>query len=218
MLQALLGEADITTLCRRISQASGVAIRCDLSDFHPERHDLEDFTNVARFEFDGKYVFYWYFLKQHFRCASADLLNEEENFVRQSLAELTAAMKQQRLDREQYRALLSFLLKEKPVAQVKELFDDLGAAVIGDEMTFLMLGKLNSVDSMFDYCMRVLDIPELAHSEPIAATITAIILGISPHPVIFDQRKNLVAKIREVNLIPLRDLADRWEQESLEKA
>ncbi|OFB48851.1 hypothetical protein BA187_08970 [Serratia marcescens] len=217
MLQALLGEADIATICRRIASSSGIDIRCDLSEFHPERHDLEDFTNVVRLEFDGKYVFHWYFLKQHFRCASADLFNEEENYVRQALAMLNDEMKQGRLNRDQFRALLSFHLKEKPVAQVKMIFDSLGATLVGDEMTFLMLGKLNSVDSMFEYCMNVLAIPTLAHSAPVSATVAAIIQGISPHPVIFDQRKNLIARIREAGVTPLLTLANRWEKESLEK-
>ncbi|MGL5129618.1 MAG: hypothetical protein ACRC7D_16070 [Aeromonas popoffii] len=216
MLQALLGEADITAICRQISSTSGIDIRCDLREFHPERHDLEDFTNVVHLEFNGKYIFHWYFLKQHFRCASADLFNEEENYVRQALDTLNAEMKQRSLDRDQFRALLSFFLKEKPVVQVKTMFNDLGAALIGDEMTFLMLAKLNSVDSMFDYCMNVLTIPTLAHSEPISATITAIIQGISPHPVIFEQRKNLIERIIDCGVTSLIDLANRWEKECLE--
>jgi hypothetical protein len=217
VLQALFGEAEIPAICRKIALASGIDIRCDLSEFHPERNDLEDFTNFVRIEFEGKYVFYWYFLKQHFRCASADLFSEEENYLQQALSELISALQQQQLDHIQFRSLLSFLLKEKPVAMVKNLFDSLNATGAGDEMTFLMLGKLNSVDSMFDYCMQMLDIPGLAHSHKTSDSVTAIIKGISPHPVIFEQRKMLIAKIREVNVTSLKELADQWEIASLEK-
>ncbi|NOI88736.1 hypothetical protein [Vibrio sp. 99K-1] len=218
MLKALLGEEDLTSICKKISSVSGTEIYCDLSDFHPDRHDLEDFSNFIRLEFEGKYVFFWYFLKQHFRCSTTDLFNEEENYILQTLTKLNNDLKQQRLDRDQHRALLSFHLKEKPVPKVKAMFDELGMSLVGDEMTFLMLSKLNSIDSMFDFCMNVLIIPRLKHSSQVLATVTSIIKSISPHPVIYDQRKNLIERIRDIEIEPLLPIVNQWEKESLEKA
>ena len=217
VLEVLLGETNIATICRHISLASGIDIFCDLSNFHPEKNDLEDYTNFVRLEFNKKYVFYWYFLKQHFRCASTDTLDEEKKYVSHELDSLSLMVRQSVLDGDQFRALLSFHLKEKTITQVKGIFDSLDMAIVGDEMTFLMLGKLNSIDSMFDYCMFVLTIPELVNTQKISAAITAIIKGISPHPVIFEQKRNLINRIREVGTTHLIDLADAWEKESLEK-
>lgn len=217
MLEVLLGEGNVTSICKRISSVSGINIFCDLTNFHPNRNDIEDFSNFIRLEFEGKYVFFWYFLKQHFRCATADLYNEEEHYTRQEISKLCTSLKQGHLDPNQFRALLSFHLKENPVTQVKVIFDELKASQVGDEMTFLMLCKLNSVDSMFDFCMKVLTIPQIMYTDPALESISAIIQGITPHPVIYDQRKNLIQRIRDVGVEPLVSLANKWEMDSLEK-
>lgn len=85
VVKILLGTDDIVKICEEISLVSNKTIKCDLSHFHPDNDNIPDYENFIKVTINETYIFYWYFLKQHFRSKTTDLNNEENKLKNNSL-------------------------------------------------------------------------------------------------------------------------------------
>lgn len=210
VVKVLLGTDDIPQICEAVSAAANVSIRCDLSNFHPENPHIEDYENYIRITVDNSQEFYWYFLQQHFRCKTKDVLNQDELFKRTSLRGLCDAYSDSRICLESFCNLTSFFLKEMTASEAVDMARGQGLTCPDTLFKFAFMSKLNSVDSMFDFCMYVLDEERFSASPHVLEMVNNILNSIPDHPVIAKQQRRLVDLVRSKGIGYLDPLVTRW--------
>ncbi|ARB91020.1 hypothetical protein A6J40_01930 [Legionella longbeachae] len=208
VLKILFGTDDVVKICEEISLTSNKRIECDLSQFYPENDNICDYENFIKITINKTYVFYWYFLKQHFRCKTTDLNNEENELKINSLHEIHKWFISKQIDFNSYRNIISFITKEMHIKDVLDLCNNLDIGQ-NQKLELVFTAKLNSIDSMFDFCMAVLSRDELI-CESTLIIITRIIDRITDHPVIKEQTRALVQLVKKLQIEPLYPVLERW--------
>lgn len=107
-----------------------------------------------------------------------------------------------------YRNIISFITKEMPISTVLDLCNNLDIG-INQKLELAFTAKLNSIDSMFDFCMGVLSKDEFI-CESTFTIITRIIDKITDHPVIKAQTRALVQLVKRRQLKSLYPVLERW--------
>ncbi|KTD15544.1 hypothetical protein Lgra_0210 [Legionella gratiana] len=208
VLKILLGTDDVVKICEEISLTSNKRIDCDLSQFYPENDNISDYENFIKITINKTYVFYWYFLKQHFRCKTTDLNNEENELKINRLHEIHKWFISKQIDFNSYRNIISFITKEMHIRDVLDLCNNLDIGQ-NQKLELVFTAKLNSIDSMFDFCMAVLSRDEFI-CESTLIIITRIIDKITDHPVIKEQTRALVQLVKKRQIEPLYPVLKRW--------
>lgn len=208
VVKILLGTDDIVKICDEISLISDKTIECDLSHFHPDNDNIPDYENFIKITIDKKYIFYWYFLKQHFRCKTTDLNNEENERKNNRLHEIHSLFINKQIEFNAYRNIISFITKEMHIRDVLDICNNLNIET-NQKLELIFTAKLNSIDSMFDFCMAVLNRDEFI-CESTLIIITRIINKITDHPVIKEQTRALVQLVKKRQIKPLYPVLERW--------
>lgn len=208
VIKILLGTDDIIKICEEVSITSNKTIECDLSQFSSDNDNIADYENFIKITINKTYIFYWYFLKQHFRCKTTDLNNEENKLKNNSLHEINNLFINKQIDFNSYRNIISFITKEMHINDVLELCQSLDID-INQKLELVFTAKLNSIDSMFDFCMAILNRDEFICQHTFLI-ITRIINTITDHPVIKEQTRALVELVKQRQIEPLYPVLKRW--------
>lgn len=191
-----------------ISFADQRTIECDLSQFSSDNDNIPDYENFIKITINKKYIFYWYFLKQHFRCKTTDLNNEENELKNNRLHEIHKLFVNKQIEFNAYRNIISFITKEMHISDVLDLCNSLDID-INQKLELVFTAKLNSIDSMFDFCMAILNRDEFICQHTFLI-ITRIINTITDHPVIKEQTRALVQLVKQRQIKPLYPVLERW--------
>ena len=208
VLKILLGTDDIIKICEEISVTSNKTIECDLSHFSSDNDNIPDYENFIKITINKTYIFYWYFLKQHFRCKTTDLNNEENELKNNSLHEIHKLFINKQIEFNSYRNIISFITKEMHINDVLDLCNNLDID-INQKLELVFTAKLNSIDSMFDFCMAILNLDEFICQHTFLI-IARIINTITDHPVIKEQTRALVQLVKQRQIEPLYPVLKRW--------
>lgn len=208
VVKILFGTDDIVKICEEISITSNKTIECDLSQFSSDNDNIPDYENFIKITINKKYIFYWYFLKQHFRCKTTDLNNDENKLKNNSLHEIHKLLVNKQIEFNAYRNIISFITKEMHISDVLDLCNSLDID-INQKLELVFTAKLNSIDSMFDFCMAILNSDEFICQHTFLI-ITRIINTITDHPVIKEQTRALVQLVKQRQIEPLYPVLKRW--------
>lgn len=102
----------------------------------------------------------------------------------------------------------SVVAKEMHINDVLDLCNNLDID-INQKLELVFTAKLNSIDSMFDFCIATLNRDELICQHTFLI-ITRIINTITDHPVIKDQTRALVQLVKQRQIKPLYPVLERW--------
>lgn len=208
VIKIIFGTDDIIEICKEISVTTNKTIVCDLTQFSRDNDNIPDYENFIKITINKTCIFYWYFLKQHFRCKTTDINNEENELKNNSLNEIHKLFITKQIEFNSYRNIISFITKEMHINEVLDLCNNLDID-INQKLELVFTAKLNSIDSMFDFCMALLNRDEF-DCQHTFLIITRIINAITDHPVIKEQTRALVQLVKRRKIEPLYPVLKRW--------